>query len=137
MGIVNDHEWLLSSSCVCTGFRPGCGPYTGSCGAFETDSDCWTGDVCYATSSGGCCDANGGVIAGVIIGIIAFIACMIALCCCFCSSCPWAKSRRNDHGGQQHHHGQPVVAIVHHQPTPSMQNAPQYQPQTAQSVVQT
>jgi len=45
----------------------GCMPYTVSCGALETDSDCWVGDLCYATSSGSCCDANGGAVSAFIL----------------------------------------------------------------------
>jgi len=120
-----------------------CMRYTGSCGALETDSDCWDGGNCYATSSGSCCDTNGGAIAGLVIGIIAIIACIIALCCFCCASCPWAKSRANGHCQEnQQPHGQPVVVVTNNQPPPSMQTAPPinkapaYQPQTAQPVVQ-
>jgi len=128
-------NWISSSN--------NCLPYTVSCGALETDSDCWVGDLCYATSSGSCCDANGGAIAGLVIGIIAIIACIIALCCFGCASCPWAKSRANGHCQEnQQPHGQPVVVVTNNQPPPSMQTAqpinkaPAYQPETAGSVVQ-
>jgi len=114
-----------------------CMVYSGSCGAFETDSDCWDGGNCYATSSGSCCDINVGAIAGVVIAVIAIIACAIALCCFCCASCPWAKARTNGHC-QENQQPQPVV-IANNQPLPSMQkaeNAPEHQPQTAQPVLQ-
>lgn len=138
-----------SASCDgCTAANSGylsnnCVDYTGSCGIFETDSGCWDGGHCYATSSGSCCDINGGAIAGVVIGIVAIIACVIALSCFCCASCPWAKSRANGHCQEnQQPHGQPVVVVATNQPPPSMQTAqpinkaPAYQPQTAESVVQ-
>ena len=138
--------------------------FSGSCSAFQTDSECWDGDGCFATSSSHCCDPDHLAvsafillkphkpfalqIAGLIIGIIAVIVCIpalsIALCCFCCTSCPWAKSRANGHCQEiQQPHGQPVVVVASNQPPPSMQTVqpinkkPEYLPQSAEPVLQT
>lgn len=62
----------------------GCTTYTGSCGSFETETDCWCGGYCFADSASQCCQASGGAIAGLVIGLVIGLGLCIALCvfCC-------------------------------------------------------
>ena len=44
--------------------------YYGSCGAFAKKSDCWSGNMCYGRTEADCCDADGGAVAGLVIGLL-------------------------------------------------------------------
>jgi len=85
-----------SATCCPSG---SCGTYTGSCGALATESDCWSysaeaDPACYADSADGCCETNGGAVAGILIASLVFCVIIpVVCCCCFCGSCPLAKSR--------------------------------------------
>jgi hypothetical protein len=55
-------------------------PYTGSCGAFAKKSHCWSTtpngapwfgrEVCMGYTEADCCDADGGAVAGLVIGLL-------------------------------------------------------------------
>merc|ERR1711865_625455 len=78
--------------------------YYGGCGALADKSSCWSSGFCLATSSGDCCDTNGGAIAGIVIAVLVVVFLAVATCCCLCSSCPgfqWRQSRSGVKGPTQ------------------------------------
>jgi len=86
-GWFNDDMWTGECSLTsCPGI------HGGHCGALATKTDKWCemggDDVCCAENSGECCVANGGAIAGIIIGIVA----LIGICCYYCCNC----KKKND-----------------------------------------
>ena len=98
-GLLDDDIWTGEcslSSCP--------GVHGGHCGALATKTDKWCEmggtDVCCTENSGECCVANGGAIAGIIIGIIA----VIGICCYYCCNCNKDKDKDNnkDYGEPPH-----------------------------------
>ena len=78
-------EERFSEACCNGGER---GWYFGSCGALQTKTDCWGGDMCFASSSDDCCSTNVGAVAGVVIAVLVIIGVSVAACCFCCTSCP-------------------------------------------------
>ena len=65
--------------------------YYGNCGPFSKKSDRWC-DVCgtptcCAPNEDGCCDTDGGAVAGLVIGLIVFLAASITACAYCCKCC--------------------------------------------------
>lgn len=65
--------------------------YYGDCGPFRKKSDRWC-DVCgtptcCAPNDDGCCDTDGGAVAGLVIGLILFLAASITACAYCCKCC--------------------------------------------------
>ena len=65
--------------------------YYGTCGAFRVKSDKWCdyagSEYCCATSEDGCCDTDGGAVAGLVIGLIAGLTGCITACAWCCKCC--------------------------------------------------
>jgi len=129
-----------SATCCPSG---SCGTYTGSCGALATESDCWSysaeaDPACYADSADGCCETNGGAVAGILIASLVFCVIIpVVCCCCFCGSCPLAKSRNQKtvvhvQQIQPQSASQPLAPVsIVHQP---IQPPPQTIPMAAQPI---
>eukprot|EP00657_Telonema_sp_P-1_P001835 TRINITY_DN14552_c0_g1_i2.p1 TRINITY_DN14552_c0_g1~~TRINITY_DN14552_c0_g1_i2.p1 ORF type:complete len:197 (+),score=40.94 TRINITY_DN14552_c0_g1_i2:170-760(+) len=71
---------------------PGCTLYTGSCGALESETDCWSGSYCYAASSGSCCETDSGATAGLAIGLVLGTILIVFVSCFCCDSCPLKRA---------------------------------------------
>ena len=65
--------------------------YYGDCGAFQIKSERWCDicgePTCCASSDVGCCDTDGGALAGLVIGIVVFLIASITSCAYCCKCC--------------------------------------------------
>ena len=87
-GSSNDDDDDVGGSCSNCNYN---NMYTGSCGAFQEKADdkwCsfYGSDYCCADSAADCCEVNGGLVAGVVIGAV--VALGLAIWGCICCCCP-------------------------------------------------
>lgn len=65
--------------------------YYGDCGAFQIKSERWCDicgePTCCASNDIGCCDTDGGAVAGFVIGLVVFLAASITSCAYCCKCC--------------------------------------------------
>jgi hypothetical protein len=78
-------------TCAVNTCSPGDNVYYGDCGAFGIKSERWCDicgePTCCAWSDGGCCDTDGGAVAGLVIGMVVFLVASITSCAYCCKCC--------------------------------------------------